>query len=132
MEADQVDPRSVPLPGDETDAFVAVGPRGRPVKKPRRNRSSSTSSSASAMEVVPADGESGPGPTASGGAQAPPAAVRIPPVYVHGVNNVTGFYRRLIVAPGLSPANVDLKLLGGDTVKIVVRGMDVYLSLIHI
>ena len=35
MDADQVvDPRTVPLPGDETDAFVAVGLRGRPVKKP--------------------------------------------------------------------------------------------------
>ena len=82
MDADQVDPRSVPLPGDETDAFVAVGPRGRPVKKPRRNRSSSTSSSASAMEVVLADGESGPGPTVPGDAQAPPASGRIPPVFL--------------------------------------------------
>ena len=37
---------------------------------------------------------------------------------------------RLIVAPGLSPVNVDLKLLGGDTVKIVVRGTDMYRSIL--
>ena len=28
-------------------------------------------------------------------------------MFVHGVNNVTSFYRRLIAAPGLSPANVE-------------------------
>lgn len=39
---------------------------------------------------------------------------------VYGITNVAGFYRQLITGPGLSADNVDLKLLGANTLKIVV------------
>ena len=46
------------------------------------------------------------------------------PLYVHSVSNVAALYRRLIAAHGLSADKLDLKLLGGDTVRIVVRQLE--------
>ena len=45
-------------------------------------------------------------------------------MFVNGVTNVAAFCRRLIAAPRLSRDQLELKLLGGDTVKVVVKRLE--------
>ena len=114
-----------PLPVDESDEFATVGRRRRPTKKPKRTHSTgSASSRTSAMDIGPSQGQQAAVPTASVTAPAAAAVGRAPPLFVHGVSNVAALYRRLIAAHGLSADKLDLKLLGGDTVKVVVRRLE--------